>query len=565
MKDIKTKDKIPKNIKEHHKKLDIGKRMKDGYLKSKKEIHDDISEDNSIFDYGENKIKDTTINVKDKVVNDTKKVEQKLVQEAKNRYRGIKEKHKHPEPPEHPKGKEPKVRKRGRINNKENPRFKRFARHGDKSRFSHKNLNLGQRLAMKRARQMRAKNRKITAVFKSAIKGIMASFKSLIVAIGIGLGVATGFIVIICLIGILIVSIFGIFFSSHKNQYSEILMKDCIVELDKEMDTRIREIEESNEHDEVVIISEKASWKDILSVYAVKVSNGHTGDEVMTMNKKKKKALEDIFWDAHTISSTIKEEEYESTLIEDLEEIELEKEDEAESEETEETEKPKKKVLYIYIRSKTVDEMMTSNNFSYEQYKQYNEINSEEYSSLWNTVIYGEFEDIGELSEWKQKGKEWSNIKMGTSEFNIGDIGCLVTSISIQIKKSGIQTDIEPFNPGTFVIALNNVYGISSEGNLRYDSIAKVVPNFVYQGHVSLVGKKKEDKYNELKKYYDEGYYLVAEVYGANNNQHWVAIDTMSAGTINMFDPASSSDNMWEKYDYRNTSQFVYFKAIKET
>ena len=559
MKEIKTKDKYPKDIKEHHRGVDVGRRMRGALNKSQNEVQDGISEDSSTFDYGENKIKEVTTNIKDEVVHDTRKVGHSAVDHARYHHRGGRG-HNPPPPPE---GRRHRFGRR-RFLDEPSGKIKNMVRHNiDNSPFSTKKLNLGQKLAMRKARNSRYSRRKATEVMKSAIKGIMASFKSLIVAIAFGFGMATCLIIIICLLGLLVASIFGIFFSSHKTGNNSVLMKDCIVELDKEMDDKIRAIEDKTEHDEVIIISNKAEWKDVLSIYSVKVSNGNNGDEVMTINSKKKKILSDIFWDMNKITSTVKEEEYTSTMIEDLEEIELEKEDEAESEETEETEKPKKKVLYIYIRSKTVDEMMTSNNFSYEQYKQYNEINSEEYSSLWNTVIYGEFDDIGELSEWKQKGKEWSNIKMGTSEFNIGDIGCLVTSISIQIKKSGIQTDIEPFNPGTFVIALNNVYGISSEGNLRYDSIAKVVPNFVYQGHVSLVGKKKEDKYNELKKYYDEGYYLVAEVYGANNNQHWVAIDTMSAGTINMFDPASSSDNMWEKYDYRNTSQFVYFKAIK--
>ena len=35
-----------------------------------------------------------------------------------------------------------------------------------------------------------------------------------------------------------------------------------------------------------------------------------------------------------------------------------------------------------------------------------------------------------------------------------------------------------------------------------------------------------DDKLNKLKKYYEMGYYISAEVYGATpNNQHWIAID----------------------------------------
>lgn len=554
MKEIKTKDKYPKDIKEHHRGVDVGRRMRGALNKSQNEIQDGISEDSSTLDYGENKIKEVTTNIKDEVVHDTRKVGHSVVDHARNHHRGGRG-HNPPPPPE---GRRHRFGRR-RFLDEPSGKIKNIVRHNiDNSPFSTKKLNLGQRLAMRKARNSRYSRRKATEVMKSAIKGIMASFKSLIVAIAFGFGMATCLIIIICLLGLLVASIFGIFFSSHKTGNNSVLMKDCIVELDKEMDDKIRAIEDKIEHDEVIIISNKAEWKDVLSIYSVKVSNENNGDEVMTINSKKKKILSDIFWDMNKITSTVKEEEYTSTMIEEL------GDENDKIEDAEETEKSKlKKVLYITIDSISIDEEMINQKFSYEQYKQFNEIYDDEYASLWNTVIYGEFEDITELSEWKQKGKEWSNIKMGTSNYNIGKVGCLVTSIAIQIKKSGVQTDIEPFNPGTFVIALNNVYGISNEANLSYGAIEKVVPNFVYQGHISLRGKNKEGKYNELKKYYDDGYYLVAEVYGAQQNQHWVAIDTMSAGTIKMFDPATNFDDMWETYDYRDTSQFVYFKAIK--
>ena len=67
----------------------------------------------------------------------------------------------------------------------------------------------------------------------------------------------------------------------------------------------------------------------------------------------------------------------------------------------------------------------------------------------------------------KQTNKDWSDIKLGTTNSTIGDIGCLVTSIAVLIKKSNVPTNgIYPFNPGTFVIALNNSYGFDEKGNL---------------------------------------------------------------------------------------------------
>ena len=228
-----------------------------------------------------------------------------------------------------------------------------------------------------------------------------------------------------------------------------------------------------------------------------------------------------------------------------------------------EDESTQKKVLHIYINSKSVDEMKTQYSFSESQLAQFTELTSEKYQNLWSSVIYGVAGSSGEIIEWKQKGMTWSDIKIGTTDATIGDIGCLVTSIAIQIKKSGVPTnDIYPFNPGTFVIALNNAYAFDSNGNLSYAPISKVVPNFKYVGRVKLKGKTKSEKLYEIRKYYEDGYYLVAEVKGATlNNQHWVAVDNVTNSTVVMLDPGSNETDMWREYDWNNTSQFIYFKA----
>ena len=88
----------------------------------------------------------------------------------------------------------------------------------------------------------------------------------------------------------------------------------------------------------------------------------------------------------------------------------------------------------------------------------------------------------------------------------------------VDIMKSFITQG--PFNPGTFVIALNNVYGFDG-ANLQYGPISKAVPDFEYVGRVNLRDKTKAKKYYEIKKYYENGYYLAVEVAGATEtSQH---------------------------------------------
>lgn len=166
----------------------------------------------------------------------------------------------------------------------------------------------------------------------------------------------------------------------------------------------------------------------------------------------------------------------------------------------------------------------------------------------------------GPYANWKQYEGAWVSIPIGSSGKTIKNIGCLVTSISMLVAKSGQPTTITgDFNPGTFVQALNSNGGFTSNGSLIWSTVTKIVPSFKYQGFVSVSGLSKEAKLNKLKELLsDKNNYVVAEVKGSTG-QHWVAIDGISDGNIVMMDPGSPSSDLWAQYDWRNTSQFNYY------
>lgn len=547
MKDIKTKEKANKFIKTLNKGAILSGKLKDNIVEIKDKV--DYLDDESVNEYSTDLVKDGANTVKvDKIVRDTKKVSTKM----KERY----------------------IKKHEKKLLKKNPT--KIKKNTSKTIKTSKNAVKTSKIAMERGKQLAIKSAKVTAKGLKAIgkailegtKAFISLLKSLGAILGAGGVIAVVIVVLICIIGLLCSSIFGIFFSSEKSDKNSYLMSDCITELNQEMDNRITLIENMNPHDEVVITSNKALWKDVLAVYTVKVSNGNNETDVMTIDNNKKQILTSVFWDMNTITSEVKVEEYDNnTIIGTLKEAEFKPNTNVPSlpntfNENEEW-STQKKVLHIYINSKSVDEMKTQYSFSESQLAQFTELTSERYQNLWSSVIYGIAGTSGEITEWKQKGMTWSDIKIGTTDATIGDIGCLVTSIAIQIKKSGVATnDIYPFNPGTFVIALNNAYAFDSNGNLSYAPISKVVPNFKYVGRVKLKGKTKSEKLYEIRKYYEDGYYLVAEVKGATlNNQHWVAVDNVTNSTVVMLDPGSNETDMWREYDWNNTSQFIYFKA----
>lgn len=378
----------------------------------------------------------------------------------------------------------------------------------------------------------------------SAIKGIIAGTKALISFLLAGGWIALIIIIVICLIGVLLNSHFGIFFSGEKTSENSITMQDVIAECNNEFYDKLQSIQDKNVHEEYVLEGKLASWKDMLVIYTVKVSKGINENDVITIDDNKKQIMKDIFWNMNRLSSEVKTE----TIIEQgVNTDELPKEVE-------------KQVLHITITSKNAEQMKEEYSFNELQLEQYNELLSDEYSSLWNGIIYGI--DSGEYTTWRQSGASWSNIKIGNTTSTIGQIGCLVTSIAVLIEKSEVENKLVPFNPGVFVEELNKNNGFDNKGNLQYSAISKVVPNFKYMGIVDLKNRTRTEKLSLIKEYVDRGYYLAVEVKGATEgNQHWVAITDVEGNNIYIVDPASNYTELWPSYDWDKTTQFIYFKV----
>lgn len=352
-------------------------------------------------------------------------------------------------------------------------------------------------------------------------------------------------IIVICLVALMCSSIFGIFFSSQKTSANSITMNTVVAECNQEFSDKLQSIQDSNPHDDYVLEGSMPSWKDVLTVYTIKQSNGVNQQDVMTIDDNKKNVIKQIFWDMNSLTSEVR--------------------DEMVTEQgTNADEMPKqvqKKVLHIKINTKTLEQMKNDYHFSSAQNKQLVELTDNKYASLWNGVIYGAA-DSGEYVNWRQAGQSWSNIKIGNTNITLGQIGCLVTSISILIEKSGCNTTISPFNPGTFLEALNKNNAFDGSGNLQYAGVTRAVPNFSYVGNVNLRGKSRTEKLALITQYFNQGYYLAIEVKGATpGNQHWVAITGISGNNVIIVDPASDGTDLWSSYEWGKTSQFNYFKA----
>lgn len=238
--------------------------------------------------------------------------------------------------------------------------------------------------AAAKATQKAAKTAEQTAktaakAITTTVKSILAAMKALGAAIAAGGSVALITVVIICLIGLLVASCFGVFFSGE-DAGSGMSMPTVVREINDEYEAKLEEIKSSIPYDTLEMSGSRAVWPDVLSIYSVKTTSDPTnGQEVATMDAGKKSLLKDVFWAMNEISYRT-ETDTTTTIVES--------EGEDGTIQTEEVETTTT-TLYITVSHKTADEMADEYGFNSDQRSQLTELLSDENRSMWSSVLYG--------------------------------------------------------------------------------------------------------------------------------------------------------------------------------
>ena len=221
----------------------------------------------------------------------------------------------------------------------------------------------------------------------AAVKAIIAATKALIAAIAAGGWIAVLVIVIICLIGLLIGSCFGIFFSGEDSG-SGYTMQNVVQEINDDYQQQIDTTKANLSHDVLEMSGSRAVWPEVLAVYAVKTTTDPDNpQEVATIDDSKKAILTDIFWEMNQISS--RTETRTETVITETDD------GHGNIVETETT--VTQTYLYITVSHKTAEEMAEQYGFDKEQKEQLAELLAEENRSLWSAVLYGIYTEDGAI------------------------------------------------------------------------------------------------------------------------------------------------------------------------
>ena len=213
----------------------------------------------------------------------------------------------------------------------------------------------------------------------AAVKAIIAGTKALIAAIAAGGWVAVVIILVICVIGLIVGSCFGIFFSGEDSGTGQ-TMRQAVQEINADYQSQIDTTRANITYDELEMSGSRAVWPEVLAVYAVKATTDPDDpQEVATVDDSKKAILKDIFWRMNEISSRT-ESKTEEVITET---------DDGHGNIVETATTVTRTYLYITVSHKTAEEMADNFNFTADQRKQLSELLDEENRRLWSAVLYG--------------------------------------------------------------------------------------------------------------------------------------------------------------------------------
>lgn len=335
MPDIKTRDLVKGTVKTIDKPATAAQRMKDAYIRTKRKAENSVSAEDSPSEYAADRISESTESVLHETGHQLHRQGQKAVSSAKENISKAKSNFQR-ERMTDPLKKEINGRSsKGAIKTADHRKngikqaakgtFKtarRSVKTAEKTaktaiKTSQQAAKSAQRTAQaaakashRAAQATRVAAKATVAALKaavratvSAVKAIIAATKALIRALAAGGWVAVVVVIVICLIGLIVGSCFGIFFSGEDTGTGQ-TMRTAVQEINQEYEQKLEEIKSGTRHDVLEISGSRAVWPEVLAVYAVKTTTDpDNGQEVASMDDSKKALLKDIFWQMNEISS----------------------------------------------------------------------------------------------------------------------------------------------------------------------------------------------------------------------------------------------------------------------
>ena len=298
-------------------------------------------------------------------------------------------------------------------------------------------------------------------------KAVVAGVKSIGAIIAGGGVPAVVVIIIICLIGAIGGTCFGIFLANDETTGTNKTMSQAISELTSEHYANLTAMKASYTYDLLEVKDNTSiNWKDVLAVYAVKTTSGENPLEVVTLDDTKINLLRDIMKDMNTMTGVVTPKVVAETVVTT--------DENGNSIKT--TTYVTKKVLTVSILQLNVDEISALYNFNDEQKALLEELMSGEYNDLWGEllgasgqIIQGNSSFVGTgMFAWPFENDQYISSRFGTR----------VDPISGEVKTHGGTDIAAPL--GTPILAAADGVVVTATWHNSYGYYVKIKHDDTY-------------------------------------------------------------------------------------
>lgn len=327
----------------------------------------------------------------------------------------------------------------------------------------------------KRTKQTAQATAKATVkAVKVAAKAVVELGKATVEAVkSIGAIIAAGgvpavvVIIVICLIGAIGGTCFGIFLSNDETTGTQKTMSQAISELTSEHYENLTAMKASYTYDLLEINGNTSiNWKDVLAVYAVRTTSSENPLEVVTLDDAKMDILREIMEDMNTMTGVVTPKVVAETVVTTNEN----------GEQVKTTQYVTKKVLTVTIIQLSKDEISELYNFNDEQKAQLDELMSEEFDELWadllgasGQIIQGNSSFVGTgMFAWPFEEDQYISSRFGTR----------VDPISGEIKTHGGTDIAAPL--GTPILAAADGVVVTATWHNSYGYYVKIKHDETY-------------------------------------------------------------------------------------
>lgn len=228
--------------------------------------------------------------------------------------------------------------------------------------------------AAKKAVQVTIKAVKVA--FKAviaAVKAVVAAVKGIVAAIAAGGWIAVVIILLICIVALIVGSVFGIFMPSDSSE-SEITLTQSIKNAERDFYEQIEVAKSRYDYDMCYTTGEPCDKSFAIAVYAVK-ENQTT--EVVTFDREKAEVLQNIYIDLNTVNMHME------TVVETEMQLETQIDGTMITVETEIV----KKYLYVTISPYSTSEAIVLYGFDKKEAEKLQNLLSDEFMDMWDELL----------------------------------------------------------------------------------------------------------------------------------------------------------------------------------